>query len=403
MAFNIIKRSLASISERALPTLLSEGGPACLRLQSGQEFVGTSFGAERGSQGEAVFSTSTVGYPESMTDPSYRGQILVFTQPLVGNYGVPGLSKDQYGLLESFESGTIQVEGIIVTDYSKKYSHWSAVESLGEWCKRHNVPAMSNVDTRAIVHILRDQGSTPAAIVAPGTPLSFSDPNQRNLVAEVSTRKAYTIGEGPIHLGVVDCGIKTNILRSLVQQGVRATVLPWNSDLPSIVHNFDGLFLSNGPGNPAHCTPLIENLRRVIADYNKPIFGICMGNQLLALAAGMSVYKMPFGNRGHNQPAIHTESGRCYITSQNHGYAVDDRVLPPGWNRHFVNANDGSNEGIIHQSKPISAVQFHPEAKGGPEDTMYLFKAFVDKVKLSKQLPTLTPHQQNAVQPPISF
>ncbi|KAI0234129.1 Multifunctional pyrimidine synthesis protein CAD [Massospora cicadina] len=367
------------------------GGVACLRLKSGHEFKGFSFGGERNSFGEAVFSTSTVGYPESMTDPSYRGQILVFSQPLVGNYGVPGMTRDEHGLLEHFESDRIQVEGIVVTDYAARYSHWNAVESLGQWCKRHQVPAISNIDTRAVVQILRDQGSTLAAIVAPEAHHGFTDPNRRNLVAEVSTKEAYTVGSGDVHIGVVDCGIKSNILRGLILQGVRATVLPWDSDLPKLMHNFDGLFLSNGPGNPTHCRPLITNLRQVISEYKKPIFGICMGNQLLALAAGMSVYKMRFGNRGHNQPALHTESGRCFITSQNHGYAIDDRSLPPGWRRHFVNANDGSNEGIAHQTKPISAVQFHPEAKGGPEDTMFLFKAFVDKVRLAKTHPTPTP------------
>ncbi|KAJ9080035.1 Multifunctional pyrimidine synthesis protein CAD [Entomophthora muscae] len=393
----ILRRSFATVSDSAVTHAsgpLKPGSPAYLRLKSGQVFSGVSFGANSSKSGEAVFSTSTVGYPESMTDPSYRGQILVFTQPLIGNYGVPSGEKDKHGLFKFFESDGIQVEGIVVNDYATKYSHWNAIESLSQWCRRYNVPAISGIDTRAVVHILREQGSTLASIdSSPNAERVVFDPNTRNLVAEVSTKHAYTVGSGDIHIGVIDCGIKHNILRSLLDQNVRATVLPWDCDLPKIMHQFDGLFISNGPGNPTHVTKLIDNLRIAVDRFNKPIFGICMGNQLIGQAAGLGIYKMQFGNRGHNQPAIDVSTGRCFITSQNHGYALDDKIMPPGWRRHFVNANDGSNEGIIHESKPIASVQFHPEAKGGPEDTMYLFQTFASQVRQYKSKNTYSTKQ----------
>ncbi|KAI0219175.1 Multifunctional pyrimidine synthesis protein CAD [Massospora cicadina] len=384
----LVRRAFATVSDSSITQAsgpLKPGTEAFLRLKTGQVFSGISFGASSPKCGEVVFSTSTVGYPESMTDPSYRGQILVFTQPLIGNYGVPSAAKDKHGLLKFFESDGIQVEGIVVNDYATKYSHWNAIESLAQWCRRYNVPAISNIDTRAVVNLLREQGSTLASIDAtPDAERVVIDPNSRNLVAEVSTKYAYTLGSGDIHVGVIDCGIKHNILRSLLEQNVRATVLPWDCDLPNIMHAFDGIFISNGPGNPTHLTKLIDNMRIAIDTFNKPIFGICMGNQIIGQAASLGIYKMQFGNRGHNQPAIDCITGRCFITSQNHGYALDDTLMPSGWRRHFINANDGTNEGIAHLEKPISSVQFHPEARGGPEDTMHLFKTFTSQVRQYK-------------------
>ncbi|KAI9256649.1 small subunit of carbamoyl-phosphate synthase [Phascolomyces articulosus] len=367
---------------------------ATLKLKSGQSYTGVSFGADTSITGEAVFTTSLVGYPESMTDPSYTGQILVFTQPLIGNYGVPGPVKDKFGLYKYFESDKIQVSGIIVNDYAAQYSHWTAVESLGNWCKRYNIPAITGVDTRAIVQVLREQGSTLARLtvhseeeqVNPKEHGFLYDPNADNLVARVSTPTPIHYNpDGDIKIAVVDCGVKQNIIRCLTKRGANVTVLPYDYNFNNDQDLYDGLFISNGPGNPETCgMTVVKHLQEAIQTFGKPIFGICMGNLLLGMAIGMKVYKLPFGNRGHNQPALHVQTGQCSITSQNHGYALDDKVMPTGWNKLFINANDGSNEGICHESLPIFSVQFHPEAKGGPQDTEYLFEEFITLVRAEK-------------------
>jgi len=397
----IATRGLATVTDESFPGAAPPSAPyapsgkpvpAALKLKSGQIFRGTSFGAEVSVSGEAVFTTSLVGYPESMTDPSYRGQLLVFTQPLIGNYGVPGLFKDAYGLLKYFESDRIQCDAIIVNDYATQYSHWTAVESLGEWCSRHGVPAITGVDTRAIVHVLRDQGSTLARLDVGDeasnedlTNAHYNDPNTRNLVAEVSTMIPVSYNPyGDVRIAVIDCGVKHNILRSLLQHGAAVTVLPWDFDFNTISDQFDGIFISNGPGNPRQVPETVNNLRKAIETYDRPIFGICMGNLLLGMAAGLDVFKLRFGNRAHNVPALNMITGKCSITSQNHGYALQDDVMPSGWMKYFVNVNDGSNEGIRHVSRPIRSVQFHPEAKGGPRDTESLFEEFLDQVRASK-------------------
>jgi len=399
----ITSRSLATVTDKSF-TIASppqapyahhgtpKKVPAVLQLKSGEIFRGTSFGAEMNVSGEAVFTTSVVGYPESMTDPSYRGQILVFTQPLIGNYGVPGLFKDKYGLLKYFESDRIQCEGIVVNDYATRYSHWTAVESLGEWCARHGVPAITGVDTRAIVHVLRDQGSTLSKLVVGDdaanedfSKIAYNDPNERNLVADVSTPVPVSHNPfGDVKIAVIDCGVKTNILRSLVSRGASVTVLPWNFDFNKISDQFDGIFISNGPGNPNKAMETIQNLRKALTTFHKPIFGICMGNLLLGMAAGLDVRKLRFGNRAHNVPALNMFNGKCHITSQNHGYALKDDQMPVDWAKYYVNVNDGSNEGIIHKTRPIRSVQFHPEAKGGPEDTDFLFDEYLDQIRADK-------------------
>ncbi|KAJ2719071.1 Multifunctional pyrimidine synthesis protein CAD [Coemansia sp. Benny D115] len=363
---------------------------AHLQLRTGESFTGGSFGATVPAVGETVFTTSLVGYPESMTDPSYRGQLLVFTQPLVGNYGVPRRTRDRFGLLSHYESEKIQCRGIVVSDYAAKYSHWNAVESLSEWCEREGIPAITGVDTRALVHILRGQGSTLGSLSVGAQPLAsdaieWVDPNADNLVAQASTDSVRVFNpEGDVHVALIDCGVKNNIIRSLCEQGARVSLLPWNHNIVSELSSFDGIFISNGPGSPAHCTPTVQQLQQAFEVYQRPIFGICMGNQLMGMAAGLQIYKLRFGNRGHNQPAVDLTNGKCVITSQNHGYALNDSKMPAGWDRYYVNANDGSNEGIRHLNKPFRSVQFHPEAKGGPLDTMYLFKEFVDQVRASK-------------------
>ena len=387
------RASLATLSHHHSPLVPSK---AALKLQTGEVFQASSFGANKSVSGEVVFTTSVVGYPESMTDPSYRGQILVFTQPLVGNYGVPAHGRDAFGLLKHFESESIQVRGIIVNDYATRYSHWNAVESLGSWCIRSGIPAICGVDTRAVVTLLRDRGSTLGEIVIADSQHAalegLYDPNKVNLVAEASTKTKQVYNSGaPIKIALIDCGVKHNIIRCLVKLGAEVSVVPWDYDvLADGEAAYDGVFISNGPGDPAKCIPTINNLAKMIKFHQMthnpvPIFGICMGHQLLGLAAGFKSYKLPFGNRGHNQPAINMLTGSCVITSQNHGFALqDDANIPSGWMPYFKNANDGSNEGIRHVSLPYSSVQFHPEAMGGPRDAEYLFQDFIDQVKAFK-------------------
>lgn len=326
--------------------------PATFTIRDGPIFHGKSFGARSNISGEAVFTTSLVGYPESLTDPSYRGQILVFTQPLIGNYGVPGFKKDNYGLLKYFESPNLQAAGVVVADVAEQYSHWTAVESLGEWCTREGVPAISGVDTRAIVTYLREQGSSLARITTgeeydANEDEAFTDPEQIHLVRQVSTKAPFhvTNGDPQFHIAVIDCGVKENILRSLVHRGASVTVFPFDYPIHKVAHHFDGVFISNGPGDPTHCQQTTYHLARLMETSQVPIFGICLGHQLLALAAGGRTIKLKYGNRAHNIPALDLTTGRCHITSQNHGYAVDPASLPSDWKPYFTNLNDSSNEG----------------------------------------------------------
>ncbi|KAK5092991.1 Multifunctional pyrimidine synthesis protein CAD [Exophiala xenobiotica] len=380
---------------------------ATLTLRNGPIFHGTSFGARSNISGEAVFTTSLVGYPESMTDPSYRGQILVFTQPLIGNYGVPASIRDEFGLLKYFESPHIQPVGVVVADAAEKYSHWTAVESLGEWCAREGVPAISGVDTRAIVTYLREQGSSLARLAIgeeydQDEDEAFIDPEQINLVRRVSTKAPFHVSApDPVaHVAVIDCGVKENILRSLVSRGASATVFPFDYPIHKVAHHFDGIFISNGPGDPTHCQDAVYHLRKLMETSQIPIFGICLGHQLLALAAGAKTIKLKYGNRAHNIPALDLTTGQCHITSQNHGYAVDAATLPKEWKPYFINLNDNSNEGLIHKSRPIFSTQFHPEAKGGPMDSAYLFDMYLDMVKQYKESQAaISPSRQSLPNP----
>ncbi|POS80716.1 carbamoyl-phosphate synthase [Diaporthe helianthi] len=364
---------------------------ATLTIRDGPVFHGQAFGANSNISGEAVFTTSLVGYPESMTDPSYRGQILVFTQPLIGNYGVPSSVRDEFNLLKYFESPHIQCAGIVVSDVAKKYSHWTAVESLSDWCAREGVPAISGVDTRAIVTYLREQGSSLARISIgdeydADEDESFMDPAQINLVKKVSTKAPFVVSapNATFHVALVDCGVKENILRSLISRGAAVTVLPYDFPVHKVAADFDGVFISNGPGDPTHCQDTIYNLARLIETSPVPVMGICLGHQLLALATGARTIKMKYGNRAHNIPALDLTTGQCHITSQNHGYAVDASTLHPDFKEYFVNLNDGSNEGMMHKSRPIFSTQFHPEAKGGPMDSSYLFDRYLQDVHMFK-------------------
>ncbi|CAJ1402763.1 unnamed protein product [Effrenium voratum] len=373
--------------------------PAELRLQTGESWHGYSFGAKKSISGEVVFATPMMGYPESLTDPSFAGQILVLTYPLVGNYGVPPDDTDEYGLPRYFEGKKIYPIAVVVAEYSFVASHYAAVKSLSTWLEEHGVAGVFGVDTRAITKRLRQEGSALGAVVVGKDAVpKLQDPNQRNLVAEVSVTSPQLYepkdgcgGEGKTPLIVaVDCGMKFNIVRYFIYYlRVRLKVVPWDYDFSK--EEFDGLFISNGPGNPEMCDKTVKCLQKVMQERPQtPIFGICLGHQLLALAAGCKTYKMKFGNRGVNQPCVDLRTGRCYITSQNHGFAVDDSELPSGWSSLFVNANDGSNEGIGHKEKPWLSVQFHPEAACGPVDTSFLFDEFFNILRNSQGRPLTT-------------
>jgi len=364
-----------------------------LILSDGTMFEGESFGAAKDIDGEVVFNTGMAGYPESLSDPSYRGQILVFTYPLIGNYGVPSLEKTEWGFSRNLESESIHVRGVIVAQVSEEHSHFKAVSSLNNWMEHHGIPGITGVDTRALTKKLREHGVMLGRIVADDSELKMNnekckidDPNLLNLVAEVSCQKVETYkpeSEPEKTVAVFDCGIKNNIIRSFLKRGVRVHRLPWNFDLDASDLEYDAVFVSNGPGDPKMCKETIEQVRKSIKK-DIPTFGICLGTQILALAIGGDTYKLKYGHRGVNQPCIEwkEENGKwkmsehCIITSQNHGFAVKDE-LPSGWRVWFTNANDGTVEGIRHESGKFFAVQFHPEATPGPEDADYLFDEFL--------------------------
>jgi carbamoyl-phosphate synthase small subunit len=344
-----------------------------LILEDGTVYEGVSFGADIDSTGEVVFSTGMTGYVESLTDPSFAGQILVCTYPLIGNYGVPDESR--------FESERIHISGLIVSEYSASYSHHEAERSLGAWLGQSDVPALSGIDTRALTKKLRERGVMLGQIVR-GEPREFIDPNRENLVAKVSPRDVREYGSGPLRIIAVDCGMKENIVRSLARAETTVTRVPWNYDFTQ--DQYDALVLSNGPGDPQMCDATVHHVRRAMRD-GKPILGVCLGNQLLALAAGASTYKLKYGHRGQNQPCVEADSGRCYITSQNHGFAVDASTLSSSWTVWFTNANDGSVDGIRHVSRPWASVQFHPEASPGPTDTSWIFDEFLSYLAAHKR------------------
>ncbi|MBT4367343.1 glutamine-hydrolyzing carbamoyl-phosphate synthase small subunit [Candidatus Peregrinibacteria bacterium] len=359
-----------------------------LVLSDGTEFIGKSFGASVDSDGEVVFNTGMAGYPESLSDPSYRGQILTFTYPLIGNYGVPGAEKNEYGFSKNFESEGVHVKGVIVAQVSESFSHYTAVSSLQKWLEHHNVPGITGIDTRALTKKLREHGVMLGRIVqddnAQVDVSSIEDPNVNNLVAEVSCKEVITYDpkntEGDIPtVACFDCGIKNNILRSLLNRGVRVHRLPWDYDLAGSDLKYDAVFVSNGPGDPKMCVSTIDQVKKAM-EKDIIVFGICLGNQITALAAGGDTFKMKYGHRSANQPCTEEGTERCIITSQNHGFAVDEN-LPEGWEVWFRNANDATVDGIKHESGKFFTVQFHPEATPGPEDAAYLFDEFVEMLK----------------------
>ncbi|MCF0198395.1 MAG: glutamine-hydrolyzing carbamoyl-phosphate synthase small subunit, partial [Bacteroidaceae bacterium] len=318
------------------------------------------------------------------TDPSYAGQILTLTYPLVGNYGVPNFSVEPNGLATFMESNRIYASAIIVADYSEQYNHWNAHESLADWLKREQVPGVTGIDTRQLTKVLREHGVMMGCISDDDTPaLAAEAYGDINWVERVSCTDIIRYNEGAgKKVVLVDCGVKHNIIRSLLALGVEVIRVPWNYDYTKL--DFDGLFLANGPGDPNRCGEAVEVLRRQMNLSSKPICGICMGNQLLAKAAGADIYKLKYGHRSHNQPVREVGSNRCYITSQNHGYAVDATTLGRDWEQLFVNMNDGSNEGIRHKTNPWFSSQFHPEACSGPLDTIFMFEQFVKTLVSAK-------------------
>ena len=351
---------------------------AFIELEDGTKFFGFSFGSSSSVSGEVVFNTGMVGYPESLTDPSYKGQILVLTYPLIGNYGVPGHEKDAFGLDKSFESNKVQISGLIVSDYSFEHSHYAARKSLAKWLEENNVPAITGIDTRALTKKLREHGVMLGKIVVRNKDVEIEDPNIRNLSADVCLKDRIIYNpSGKKKIVMIDCGVKDNMIRNIALRGFQVIRVPWNYDFSK--EDYDGLMISNGPGDPKMCKDTIVNLSKAL-EKQTPIFGICLGNQLMALAAGGDTYKLKYGHRSQNQPCIDNSSGRCYITSQNHGFAVNMKKMPQGWEESFVNANDGTNEGLRHKNKPFFSVQFHPENFPGPTDTEFLFDEFVRKL-----------------------
>ncbi len=351
-----------------------------LILDDGTRFHGKSFGYEQPVAGEVVFNTAMAGYPESLTDPSYAGQIMALTYPLIGNYGVPPFTKDEFGIEKFMESDRIHIKGLIVCDYSQDYSHWNAVESLADWLKREKVPGITGIDTRELTKVLREHGVMMGKIVFDDDPENVPEADYAgvNFVEKVSCKEIIRYNEGKDRKKVVlvDCGVKNNILRCLIKRGVELIRVPWDYDFNEIP--YDGLFLANGPGDPDTCEKTVVNIRKAMAaDNGKPIMGICMGNQLLSKAAGGKIYKLKYGHRSYNQPVRMVGTNTCLVTSQNHGYAVDKNTLGDDWKEWFVNMNDGSNEGVMHKTKPWRSVQFHPEACGGPVDAEFLFDDFI--------------------------
>jgi carbamoyl-phosphate synthase small subunit len=351
-----------------------------LTLEDGTVYYGKTFGAPVAAAGEVVFNTAMTGYPESLTDPSYRGQILCLTYPLVGNYGAPNRNEEN-DLYKFYESSSIHISGLIVSDYSFEYSHWNASESLDEWLKRNNIPGIYGIDTRALTKRIRVKGAMLGKIESEDSLIEFYDPNKVNLVAEVSTHSRKIYGSGKYRILLVDCGVKYNIIRNLLKRDTTIIRVPWDYDFHQ--EEFDGLFLSNGPGDPKMCNATIRNISRSF-EKETPIMGICLGNQLMALASGADTYKLKFGHRSHNQPVIQVGTNRAFITSQNHGFAVNNDTLGKEWEPFFININDNTNEGMKHRSKPFFSTQFHPEASGGPTDTDYLFDEFIESIRRSK-------------------
>lgn len=357
--------------------------PARLLLADGLELDGHLAGALLPVEGEVVFNTAMAGYPETLTDPSYAGQILVLTYPLVGNYGVPPADAPGFegGRLQS---GRIQVAGLVIQRLAAQHSHFLAARSLSDWCAGHGVPILHGVDTRALTRRLREHGTMQGWIYPASLDRDEAIATARavemgsEVFRSVAPHETMRYPGGDLRVLLVDIGAKDGIVHCLRKRGATVTRAPWHADIRALASDADGIMLSNGPGDPAHLGALAEQVRHLLDAFHGPIFGICLGHQVLARAAGFDTYKLKYGHRGVNQPVRDLESGRCYISSQNHGYAVETSRVVAGWMPWFENLNDGTNEGLRCQDRPVFSVQFHPEGRPGPEDTEFLFDRFLE-------------------------
>ena len=366
-----------------------------LVLEDGTTMVGGCFGAARPAAGEVVFNTGMSGYVETLTDPSYKGQILCTTYPLIGNYGVPA-PRAAGTIARPYESDRIQVQGLVVQTYVDAYSHHAATRSLDAWLQGEGIPAITGVDTRTLTRKLREHGTMRGWIFPADMDLERAKRTAHTVEMSdevfrlVSPAETVRYEGGPHKILLIDAGAKDNIVRSLLSRGCSVVRAPYHARLGDLAPECDGIMLGNGPGDPKDLGALIEQVRGLLAAYRRPIFGICLGNQILALAAGGDTYKLPYGHRGVNQPVQDLLTRRCYVTSQNHGYAVRDTSLPADWEPWFVNINDGTNEGIRSRTRPFFSVQFHPEASPGPEDAGFLFDDFLRLVGAMASGPSST-------------
>ncbi len=367
---------------------------AFLELSDGTKLEGYAIGAPVKSSGELVFTTAMVGYSESLSDPSYFGQVLVFAYPLIGNYGIPTPPnpKKIHDLTPQFESKKIYLSGIVISQECKEAFHWTSELNLDKWLKMHGVPGISGIDTRHLITKIRDsnglfakihpeEATNSLIIEGLSTDLGekFFDPNIHNIAPYVSGGERLLLGKGSTRIAVYDFGVKWNILRQIIEQDCEVELLPWDTEPESVDCN--GWLLSNGPGNPSHIEGIQTKVKKLIYKQEKPILGICLGHQIISLACGAQVVKMPYGHRSHNQPVTEIGTRKGYITSQNHSYVVTRESLPSDWEVWFENVNDKSIEGIRHKEKPFKSVQFHPESAAGPRDSSWILKDFVKEVK----------------------
>ena len=363
-----------------------------LELEGGEHFDGELIGAPVSASGQLVFTTGMVGYSEAMTDPSYFGQVLIFTYPLIGNYGIPTLPSDVNAAVpRGFESPRVNAAAVVMSVDSEEAFHWNSLQTLDTWLHDQGVPGIVGLDTRHLVHLIRQKPSLLGRVRPEGSrgtrnygrltdvaSRGFFDPSQHDIVREVSTTTRRRIGKGKTRIGLIDCGVKWNIIRQLLELECEVELLPWNADLTDV--DCSGWLLSNGPGDPTRTGDLTQRVAKLLAT-DRPILGICLGHQILALAAGARTVRMQYGHRSHNQPVYLVGTRKGFITSQNHGYVVDEASLPEGWTPWFRNANDQTNEGIKHATRKQRSVQFHPEAAGGPRDTGWILEQFIQDVR----------------------